>query len=52
MCVTVLMSVAAGAALKSAESAADVTDAKFSAVASDALGWAKQKAGGLCDRRQ
>jgi hypothetical protein len=51
-CVTVMMSVAAGAALESAESPADVTDANFSAVARDALGWAKHKSGGLCDRRR
>ena len=50
-CVTVLMSVAAGVAVESAESPTDVSDANFSAVASDALDWAKHKVGGLHDRR-
>jgi hypothetical protein len=51
-CVTVMMSVVAGAALKSAGTPADVTDANFSAVAIDALGWAKHKVDGICDRRR
>jgi hypothetical protein len=46
-----MMSVAAGAALKSAGSPRDVTDADFSAVACNALRWAKHKVGGLSDRR-
>ena len=50
-CVTVMMSVAAGAALKSAGSSTDVTDVDFSAVACNALRWAKHKVGGLSDRR-
>ena len=36
-CVTVMMSVAAGAALAAAESHAEVTDASFAAAACDAL---------------
>ncbi len=45
-CVTVMLSVAASAALKTAGNSAAVTDAKFSAIACDALAWAKHKARG------
>jgi hypothetical protein len=44
-CVTVMMSVAAGAALAAAESPSDVTDTSFAAAASDALASAKQRPG-------
>jgi hypothetical protein len=42
-CATVLMSVAADAALNASGSGADVTDADFSAAACDALTWAQSK---------
>jgi hypothetical protein len=44
-CVTVMMTVAAGAALAASQSPADVTDAHFSAIARDALAWAKRSLG-------
>jgi hypothetical protein len=44
-CVTVMMTVAAGAAIEVCGSPSDVTDAHFSAVARDALAWVRQKAG-------
>jgi hypothetical protein len=49
-CVTVMMSVVAGAALAAAESPADVTDASFAAVARDALAAARQRSGAISDR--
>jgi hypothetical protein len=42
-CVTVMMTVAAGAALAASGSPKDVTAERFSAVARDALAWAKQR---------
>lgn len=42
-CVTVMMTVAAGAALGASEIPGEVTPARFSAVARDALVWAKQR---------
>jgi hypothetical protein len=42
-CVTVMMSVAAGAALAAADSPSDVTEAIFTAAASDALASARQQ---------
>ena len=45
-CVTVMMTVVAAS-----ESPADVTEAHFSAIARDALAWAKHRAGGLGDRK-
>lgn len=50
-CVTVMMSVAASAALNAAGSSATITEATFSAVACDALAWAKDKVGSLHARR-
>jgi hypothetical protein len=50
-CLTVMMTVVAGAALAASESPADVTEAYFSAIARDALAWAKHRAGGLGDRK-
>jgi hypothetical protein len=50
-CVTVMMSVVAGAVLAAAQSPADVTDAKFAAIARDALAWAKQRVGDASERR-
>jgi hypothetical protein len=46
-----MMTVVAGAALAASESPADVTEAHFSAIARDALAWAKHRAGGLGDRK-
>jgi predicted thioredoxin/glutaredoxin len=50
-CVTVMMSVVAGAVLAAAQSPADVSDAKFAAIARDALAWAKQRVGDTSERR-
>ena len=49
-CVTVMMTVVAGAALAASPSPADVTDTQFSSLAHNALAWAKRKLG-LGDRR-
>jgi hypothetical protein len=46
-----MMSVVAGAVLAAAQSPADVTDAKFAAIARDALAWAKQRVGDTSERR-
>ena len=50
-CVTVMMTVVAGAALAASESPADITAARFSAIACDALAWAKQRVNGFTDRK-
>jgi len=50
-CVTVMMSVVAGAVLAAAESPAHVTDANFAAIARDALAWAKRRVDGAGERR-
>lgn len=46
-CVTVMMTVAAGAALEASETPADVTAARFSTIARDALAWAKHRMSGF-----
>jgi hypothetical protein len=51
-CVIVMMSVAAGAALEASQCAADVTEAHFSAIARDALAWAKQRLAGFGGHRR
>jgi hypothetical protein len=43
-CVTVMMSVAAGAALSAIEGSGEVDDAHFAAAADDALAWARRRA--------
>jgi hypothetical protein len=42
-CVTVMMTVAAGAALAASDSPREVTTARFTAIARDALTWAKNR---------
>jgi hypothetical protein len=42
-CVTVMMTVAAGAAIAASEKPAHITAARFSAIARDALAWAKHR---------
>jgi hypothetical protein len=49
-CVIVLMTAAASAALAASRNPADLTEAEFTAIARDALAWAKRKLG-LGDRR-
>ncbi|MGO8833621.1 MAG: hypothetical protein ACLQE9_12525 [Roseiarcus sp.] len=51
-CVTVMMTVAAGAALAALESPAEVDDAIFSAAARDALIWARRRANVPAVRRR
>ena len=46
-CVTVLMTVAAGVALSAREGSAEVADAHFTAVADDALAWARRRTAGF-----
>jgi hypothetical protein len=46
-CVTVMMTVAAGAALSTLEGSAEVDDAHFTAAADDALAWARRRAAGF-----
>jgi hypothetical protein len=46
-CVTVMMSVVAGAALSALENPADAAEAHFSALARDALAWARRRTVGF-----
>jgi hypothetical protein len=46
-CVTVMLTVAAGAALSALEGSAESGDAHFTAVADDALAWARRRAAGF-----
>jgi hypothetical protein len=49
--VTVMMTVAAGAALAAAESPGGVTEANFAVIARDAMAWARRRMGDISDRK-